>query len=525
MNKPRRGLAESRLAESRLAESGLALGGIALGGLALAIPAAVLALRTAQTGGHRIVLYADDALTELAVRDTVHGHQLLGPYSRFGWHHPGPAAFEWLAVFERALGFNGVSGLVAGIVGGTLAGAAVCWLVYRRAGPVAGLLSVAAVGAFLYQLGLPVWRSSWNPYLIVVPTLLLAVLCADGSTGVLTSVGLAWLVGSVIVQTHLGTAPVVAVWIVGTTVLGLLAARRRPRLAGLTLLGVGLIFVWLPPLIDQVRHHPGNATLIWRFFSAHHPGHGVGESFNALGTAAATVFTGDRLAGRPSYRLGDGGLVALGLLVVGLALTAVLVRARGARSFPAALAGVATSGVLVGAVANTRVVGPILGFFEVWFAILPILLALAVAATLGSSTGRQPMTVGLLALVAVVAAGTGLTVRAARAPTGSKLSAANVVAVTRLVAPALHRDGHPVLLDIADHDSWPVAAGLAAELERRGYTVHVPTAWTLLFGSRRQQSGREDQEVVVDAPTARPPGELGAAGGVTVGVVRMAPAR
>jgi hypothetical protein len=485
--------------------------------LALVAPAAVLAART-ETGGHRIVLYADDALTELAVRDTLHGHQLLGPYSRFGWHHPGPASFELLAVFYRILGFDGRSGYLGGLVIATLAGAAACWLVWRRAGDVAGLFAVAATTVFLYQVGPQVWRTSWNPYLIVLPCLLLAVLCADAATGHLLAAGAAWLVGSAIVQTHIGTAPVVAVWVVGATVAAFVVGRRRPTVPGVALLGGGLVLLWLPPAIDQIRHHPGNATLIWRFFTATHAGHPVGESLNALGTAAATVFTGDRLAGHPSYRLNHGGLLAAGLTVVSLALTGVLAvaarRGRPGAPFALALAAVASTGFVAGTLGNTRVVGPILGFFELWFAVLPVVLGLALAALCRPSARVLP-----LALVVVLVAGAALGVRAADAPSGPSLSAANVAAVTRLVVPSLRQDGRPVFLDIASHDTWPVAAGVAAELERRGYAVHVSPAWTLLFGARRAVNGREAQRVIIDSPTATPPGELGAAGGVSVGLV------
>jgi hypothetical protein len=38
----------------------------------------------------------DAAIIELDVRNALDGGQLLGPYSRFGWNHPGPAYFYLL---------------------------------------------------------------------------------------------------------------------------------------------------------------------------------------------------------------------------------------------------------------------------------------------------------------------------------------------------------------------------------------------------------------------------------------------
>ena len=36
---------------------------------------------------------SDFALLELSTDEALRGTQLLGPYSRFGWRHPGPAYF------------------------------------------------------------------------------------------------------------------------------------------------------------------------------------------------------------------------------------------------------------------------------------------------------------------------------------------------------------------------------------------------------------------------------------------------
>ena len=45
---------------------------------------------------------SDIALTELFTREAAHGRLIVGPYSRFGWHHPGPTCFYLLAPFYAA---------------------------------------------------------------------------------------------------------------------------------------------------------------------------------------------------------------------------------------------------------------------------------------------------------------------------------------------------------------------------------------------------------------------------------------
>jgi hypothetical protein len=46
-----------------------------------------------------VTLYGDQALIAIASRRAADFVQLLGPYSRTGFHHPGPAVFYLLAPF------------------------------------------------------------------------------------------------------------------------------------------------------------------------------------------------------------------------------------------------------------------------------------------------------------------------------------------------------------------------------------------------------------------------------------------
>src|SRR4051794_9706740 len=83
----------------------------------------------------RVWSTGDVALTEIAVRDVGGVHTpLLGAYSRYGWHHPGPLYFMALAVPYRLLGSDG-SALAAGaVVVNAVAAAAASWLLWRRGG-------------------------------------------------------------------------------------------------------------------------------------------------------------------------------------------------------------------------------------------------------------------------------------------------------------------------------------------------------------------------------------------------------
>jgi hypothetical protein len=65
--------------------------------LVLALPLLVGAVRLAANLTDDFWSYGDLAVIELSVRNALRGHPLLGPYSRFGWDHPGPALFYLLA--------------------------------------------------------------------------------------------------------------------------------------------------------------------------------------------------------------------------------------------------------------------------------------------------------------------------------------------------------------------------------------------------------------------------------------------
>src|SRR2546421_667231 len=68
------------------------------------IPALFAVLRLL-VGLHRTFTnYGDDAILETAVRRVVSGTQTLGPYSRFGFHQPGPAYFFLQAPFSWLTG-------------------------------------------------------------------------------------------------------------------------------------------------------------------------------------------------------------------------------------------------------------------------------------------------------------------------------------------------------------------------------------------------------------------------------------
>ena len=56
---------------------------------------------------------SDGAILEIYTLEALKGRLLVGPYSRFGWHHPGPLYFYLQAPWYRLSGFH-TAGLQAG---------------------------------------------------------------------------------------------------------------------------------------------------------------------------------------------------------------------------------------------------------------------------------------------------------------------------------------------------------------------------------------------------------------------------
>src|SRR5262249_23998336 len=88
----------------RVGWPGLAL--VSLAVTAIFIPA----MRELLSRGVPDVLFAGDgAVLELGTFRAVHHVQLLGPYSRFGWNHPGPLYFYLAAPFYELFHEHGAA--------------------------------------------------------------------------------------------------------------------------------------------------------------------------------------------------------------------------------------------------------------------------------------------------------------------------------------------------------------------------------------------------------------------------------
>ncbi|MGY1641366.1 hypothetical protein ACI782_09565 [Geodermatophilus sp. SYSU D00703] len=516
--------------------------------LLTAVPFVVAAVRVLLTRDASFQFAGDQAIIGLATHEAGDGDQQLGPYSRYGWAHPGPAWFYLMAPWMRLFGDDDAALVAASLVVHGLLAVLLVAAVPRRARAVVGVLAAGVV--LLYVLRMPgaFFVDVWNPYALLLGTalfLVLAVRCREGRwTGLLLLVA----AGSYLVQTHIGTAPLVAAVGLAGLVAFVVGRRRRPpaegvpaapasRRSGLATAAAGALVValWCPVVQQQVTAAPGqgNLRLLLDFFLLDPPPDAVHPTL-----LEALIAVGRVLAMTP-YGWGPGpwemdvstlpAAVLVGLVAQAAASVLLLVAGRLWRRPGAWWSGVVTLVALLAAIASAKTVSGILYWYLLtWVSVLPAvtvlgLLGLAdrlpVPGALRSRAVRlaraaAPAALAVLAALAALVA-VSLSRGLAALPASEAVTAAQRLLDGQLAA----GPGDVVRVDIATHDRWPVAAGLVENLAAEDVTVTVSAGSADLFGAARVSDGGEDAVVTVAAPDDPALGQLVAAGTCELGTV------
>jgi len=219
----------------------------------------------------------DHAVLELRTLDVGTRHTpLVGPYSRYGWSHPGPALFYALAPTLRLFGGRDIGLLAGAVVINGLALACIVAATWRRR-DTAALVFVALITAMLVRAhGGSALLDPWNPNVIVLPLLAAAVCAWTAAAGSRWALVATVVLATFVAQTHIGAAPaalalvVFALAWVGFDAWHSRGDERRRRVHTLAIaLGAGLL-VWLPAIVQAATTDGGNLRDIWNFWSASH---------------------------------------------------------------------------------------------------------------------------------------------------------------------------------------------------------------------------------------------------------------
>ena len=540
------------------------------------LPFVVAVVRLLLQSGSHLTLADDLALIDLHTRRALAWHQQLGVFDRNDWNHPGPTYFYLQAQVYRLLGGGARSLFVGAAFWNGLAALACVAVVRRRSTParalwaalwicaLVGVLAASGPGSTTYSesvLGGLV--SPWNPMVVILPLLLTVLLCAAAVDRSACSLLAAAVTGSYVVQTDISAAPLVAV-VGGAAALAWLAtaaadlvrlgtgegaaerraawwARRRRVVGPLLALGATavLVVMWLPPLAQQRAGHPGNLTLVARFFAHHHDPYPLSVGWRALLSVDGVLVHGPGGVMRSYLGLQVihpvGGWVVT--VVAGCAAAAAVAGGVVQRNrFAIGLGALVLVGGAAVVVAATHVVGYIFGYILIWAVVLPVagliapgLLAVPAGRRAGGHGTSRPVTaatglrVGLCVVVAAVSL--AASVRVAAMPALARASDPTVGRLTDLVVPFLHPGSRVFVGDsgagtedtkLLDTEEF---IGLVNLLDERGYRPTVNHVWRTEFGPGYQTTGREPRQVVLttwDPTSPTQPGYAGKAGDMAV---------
>jgi hypothetical protein len=495
---------------------------VALPAFAAALPLLVTALRagTTQAGTW---FWGDQALIDLEARNSLLGHNLLGVYDRFGWHHLGPLWLAVLGIF-RWLGGGSTLAIVLGNYLVQAAAAAAIVVVATRLRPgLTGWWVALVVLGYEWSFGIERLGTVWAPYAIALPAALLVLLVAD----VVASrdpwpptIGAA-VCATFLCQTDISTVVVVAVLIVFTPVLRLAAgARIRGRDGGgpgttgrrwsvapgwgwstgswrrsAAVLAAVVVVLWLPPAIQQFSTRPGNLVQVYRFLSTH-PGHTTWlRSLQAAGTIFGSfpLRMGEQVA---KHDADPRWLVAQSLwprpwYLAYLLVTVGAVAWAGVRRRRAATALAAATGIaMLAATWSVHLAyGPLYPYLVLWTGALVVpawtawwlafapSVPAAVSARSRRALPRRALPRRALPLVSI---GVAVAVSSAFALTESPMAGGPSHLARRswdaVAAEAAAPGVKTVYLDIVNADAMPDAAAIADQAVRHGLRVEVNKA-------------------------------------------------
>ncbi len=454
-----------------------------------------------------ITPFGDEASNSLGVFDAKHFTLLLGNFSRWHFHHPGPAYFYFLAGGEflfhdwlrlTPVAFN--AQILASILMSFLfAGGALA--IFRRhfrskAFPALAALTLAlvacAVNHSLPDLALvTIWPPGWMlTNFLFFAAAAMAVGAGDFAMLPALAVG-----GALLAQSHASQGPFVAVISFGACAAGFrrqtvagtwreLARQNRTRL----IVSAALVAVVAAPIALEIwLHDPDNADAIHHYVWASR-GHLNTFPQAVKFCAGFLLFTTDTerwalepLRGQLLVALGRKWVIGFWFATLLLAATVWLRARRGGFT----MSPFVRSALLVIALASAmffvwsmKLTGEFFAFNGLFIYALHIaglwLLCGILTDTMPDAWNRWSIPAALVALIALVAANAEV----------FRSDYPNHPVVRQALVGIGEMRPTEVKLQF-DHDRWPVAMGIADGMARAGVPFCVGSQWTYMFGPER----------------------------------------
>lgn len=309
-----------------------------------------------------IITDSDIAISELYVELATRGRLLVGAYSRFGWHHPGPLYFYAVAPFYALSGHQAAALYATALALNLAALAVILWVMTREANAASTTMVVGVCLLFAWRLP---WflASPWNAHVAVMPSLAFLVVAAAVASGRRRLLPLMALVGSFAAQTHVGFVPLV----LGITiVVGVRALYRRNGASLWPAVNAALwvtAVLWLWPLSEAIANGGGNVAALWRFFVTESgTGHSIREALLNGSVGLTGIVRPDLVLPWGGHFDLDGLRWSVPFAIVEVVLLAVVARRSFslARTFDGCLASVALVATAISLWGITRLQGDVL---------------------------------------------------------------------------------------------------------------------------------------------------------------------
>ena len=451
----------------------------------------------------------DWALLTMRVEDVGRDTPIVGPYSRFGWNHPGPLMYWLLAVPYHLFGERPEAILAAAATLNALTVAALSAVAWRRGRLPLVALTMTATVILIHALGPAMIRDPWNPFLTLLPLALTVFLFWSVVEGDFWMWPPLAFLASFELQSHIGYLPMLAMLGVSVVVITwrrksfntLLPASTKQRFWVLGISIAVVIGCWLPVLLDQVVG-TGNLGAITHYFFSN------GDSPAGFGTAFHVAADQLRLPSAPW--LGRSELTGLDGALLGSELTALIVpvlpmagslwlavRMRVLAALRLQLVVIATA--LGGLIATARVTGPLFDWVIRWWWVIASLWWLSIVWVLWSVLYERITTQSLQRIATgVLAVGAAIVTLAATGPITSAIPATPPPSPSTGVVldgflqqtlDALQGSG-PLLVVTTGSVRGDYGDALRLQLERAGIQVVAESNMISHLGPQRSESNR-----------------------------------
>lgn len=486
----------SRPTASRRAVAGNTLPRLAL--VLMLAPLLLVCARVVLSGTPDLAVEGDLAMLDISTRNLAECRSLLGPYSRFGFNHPGPAyLFLRMPLWLITGGSGSASYITVPLIIAVCLTAAFI-LVKRSCGATVSIVFCLLMLLYLMQTSQVVWLRDWNPFVIIFPFLLFVPACAAVASGRTGWFPAAVICGSLVAQTHLGGVPVVLALLLfilparrlfGPVIPGRAGRVSRPVVVGLVL-GAAL---WLPVLVEELAPGEGNVTRIIRFMDGNPSGVGFKAALREW-SGALTASEMGLLA--PRFLRSYGILYHAVLLVALLRLLlvtgcAVVLRRTGKNQFIGSLAALLILAHLVMFLGVLQVRGDLHEYLFCWFSVTSPLSWLVLAGTLAvfapgviSRIRAVPLIMTLLAVPIAGSVVRRLEVFDPGVFDPLSYQHEGVESLSEDTEAFLNsHGGRSWFLEPRPRELWPVSAGVVNRLLGMGFDVHLDPFFGSLLGT------------------------------------------